>query len=154
MGVIEIPAEADVPPELRTPVDAVDARATVEVAIPDVDPALLPDVALWRVMILPVVIPEATQSGILLSADTVKHRALLRTVGKVVGLGPLAFTGPRFTGMDEAPCRVGDWVAYHSYQGVEIKLSDRDGRPCSVRFVNDDEILGRVADPRALMVMV
>jgi co-chaperonin GroES (HSP10) len=147
MGMIEIPAAGDVPPELRV-------RPGVEVTIPDVDPALLPEVALWRVMILPVVIPEATESGILLSADTVKHRALLRTVGKIVGLGPLAFTGPRFAGLTEPPCAVGDWVAYHSYQGVEIKLTDRAGVPCSVRFINDDEILGRVSDPRALMVMV
>ena len=147
MGMIEIPDPADLPAELRP-------KAEVMATVPDVDPATLPRVELWRLMILPVVIPEATASGILLSADSVKHRELLRTVGKVVGMGPLAYTGPRFAGLSEPPCKVGDWIAYHSYQGVSIKASDRAGLPVEVRFINDDEILGVVTNPQALMVMV
>jgi co-chaperonin GroES (HSP10) len=88
------------------------------------------------------------RSGLLLCGE------LLRTVGKVVGMGPLAYTGPRFAGLSEPPCKVGDWIAYHSYQGVSIKASDRAGLPVEVRFINDDEILGVVTNPQALMVMV
>ena len=152
MGMIEIPDPADLPADLKPAASAVNPEFVP--SIPDVDPDILPKVELWRLMILPVTIPEATQSGILLSADTVKHRELLRTVGKVVGMGPLAYTGPRFAGLAEPPIQVGDWVAYYSYNGVEIRIHDRTGRPCSLRFINDDEILGRVPNPQALMVMI
>lgn len=111
------------------------------------DPTDLPQVKGWRVLVRPI--PNAEKVGSIYVPDQyLEHKDLLRSVGRVVCMGPLCYsrTDMLLGGNRKDPwCQVGDFVMLPRYAGA--KFSYR-----GVRFllVNDDEILAVIADPQAI----
>jgi co-chaperonin GroES (HSP10) len=114
----------------------------------------IPEPIGWRVIVLPVSIPAETESGFVLAADTIRHMNLSRRVGVVLKIGPLAFSERRGFPPGEVPFAVGDWVNFHENAGVDTLMRGEDGDLVSIKFVNERDLLGRVPNPEAFMVMV
>lgn len=116
--------------------------------IPDDHP--LPD--FWRILILPVRPKKISKGGIMIAESARTAESVLNYIGQVVALGPLAYTSERFKLPDGSmiePPKVGDIVIFGKYAGQPI-----EHRGMKFRFINDDEILGRVRDPEALRVHI
>ncbi len=105
---------------------------------------------LWYVMIEPVEPPEETSGGIVIASSAREAEEIMITVGKIVQLGSLCFTGRTSSGLclaDETDKpKVGDYVLYQRYTGQRIKF--RDGR--QVLLLQDHELLAKVDDPSNL----
>jgi co-chaperonin GroES (HSP10) len=151
-GLIAIPRPDEMPSDLRPK-----AAGMIRPNLPDVDVSLVPEVIGYRVLVLPVVPPSKTESGIELAADTVRHLELTRSVGVVLGVGDLAFSPARGYPAGYAPVRVGDWVNFHGVSGQDTLIRDRAGNMVKIKYLNDSDILGIPRDQdgvSALMVMV
>lgn len=95
------------------------------------DPAPLPEVLGWRLLLRPVAIRPKTKGGIVLP-DIVKDDMLyLNTVARVLAVGPLAFKQEDY---EYQWVKVGDYVLYGknagkriSYKGVKlVVIEERD----------------------------
>ena len=108
------------------------------------DPAVLPELPGFHVLIRPVSVKSQTKGGILLPDSTKEDMSYLTTVGKVIVLGDLAY-------MDKnkfpagAWCNVGDYVCYGKHTGTKLLYK-------RVRFILlfDDQITMVVEDPKDL----
>ena len=147
MGIIEIPQPQDIPTELRP-------AGRVKPRLPDVDPTDVPHPIGWRILVLPVIIPEETEGGIVLSADPVRHMELTRSVGVVLGVGDLAFSEVRGYPAGYAPVKGGDWVNFHSLSGQDMLIRDRSGAMVKMKYLNDNDIMGLPPKPEAMVVLV
>lgn len=116
-----------------------DGYAVVESRL---DPRTIPQPVLWRLVIEPIQISGRTKGGIVLPEEVYRIEQLRTTVGRVVAMAPGAYQHPKFAGC-EAACRVGDWVQYQSFSGINTAAMDRDGREVTLRIINDDEICAR-----------
>lgn len=83
-----------------------------------------------------------------LADQTREHQKYLAQVGKVIELGPDAYSdrdrfpsGPR--------CAVDDWVIIGRYAGAKVDVKVGKGT-VEYRLMNDDEILGTISDPSAI----
>lgn len=110
----------------------------------------LPD--FWRILILPQRPRKVSKGGIVIAEASRTAESVLNYIGQVVALGPLAYKSERFRlpdgSMIEAP-KVGDYVIFGRYAGQPIEHSG-----LKFRFINDDEILGRVVNPDAVRVHI
>lgn len=113
----------------------------------------LPVPVLWRLLIEPIRVEETTSGGIVLAPETQKAKEYLRYVGKVLAIGDGAYQHPKFTGI-EINLQIGDWVVYQTYSGFDIRVHDATGRPRTLRFINDDEVMALAPDPNALLVTI
>lgn len=104
----------------------------------------VPQVLLWRILVEPYEVPRETASGIQLPSETIDHSRTLATMGKLVGVGDLAFQSAKHAGETNWP-KLGDWVLFGTHAGQKIKT--RDGR--TLIIMNDDNLLGTVEDPGA-----
>lgn len=110
-------------------------------------PEGLPEPALYRMHVMPVQARTETKGGIMLPDETIDVQKWVHALGRVVGLGPLAFTSPTLLEMGLKPemCpKIGDYILFSprgpwrfTYRGVTI-LS-----------MNDDQFYARV-DPDRL----
>jgi co-chaperonin GroES (HSP10) len=151
-GLIAIPRPDEMPSELRPK-----AAGVIRPHLPDVDLSLVPQVIGFRVLVLPVMPPKQTESGIELAADTVRHLEITRSVGVVLGIGDLAFSPARGYPAGYMPIKVGDWVNFHGISGQDTLIRDRRGAMVKIKYLNDADILGVPRDQdgvSALMVMV
>lgn len=105
---------------------------------------------LWHLLIEPLPPQETTSGGIVIPTDTKEAEKIMITVGKVVAMGSLSFTGKTSSGVSladevEKP-QIGDHVLFQRYTGQAVIL--RDGR----RFIvlQDSEVLAKVSDPSQL----
>lgn len=152
-GVIAIPTADEIPSELREQAEI----GAIRPCLPDIDVRLVPTVIGFRVLVLPVVPPTQTESGIALAADTVRHLEITRSVGVVLGIGDLAFSQSRGFPADYRPIEVGDWVNFHGVAGQDTLIRDRSGNMVKLKYLNDADILGVPAGQAgvsAMMVMV
>lgn len=147
MGLIAVPQPHEIPSELRP-------AGVVKPKLPDLDPADIPLPLGWRVLVLPVVPPDETESGIALATDTVRHLELTRSVGVVLGVGDLAFSTTRGYPEGYAPVKAGDWVNFHAISGQDTLIRDRKGQMVRIKYLNDNDLMGLPPRPEALMVMV
>lgn len=136
-------------------------------------PAKLPEVALWRVMVMPVV-PRKMSRGehgtrIHIPDQARDNDRALNYIGRIVGIGPLAGKKEDFKNPDlgrtqngrnkraepvDSPVylwdfKLGDWIIYGRYAGQRMEYE-------GVRFliVNDDEILAKVPGPDGFRMYV
>lgn len=108
------------------------------------NPDVLPDLPGYHILVRPVSIKEKTKGGILIPDSTKDDMAYLTTVGKVLGLGDLAYEDK-----DKFPkgawCKVGDYVCYGKHAGQKIKYK-------GVRLILlfDDQVIMKVEHPKVL----
>ena len=104
----------------------------------------LPTPTGWRLLILPFRPPNKTAGGILLSNKTVEEGQIQTVAGYVLKVGPLAYSGERFS---TGPwCEEGDWVMFGRYAGSRFQIDGGE-----IKILNDDEIIARVPNPEAIL---
>jgi co-chaperonin GroES (HSP10) len=101
----------------------------------------------WRIAILPYRGAEKTKGGIALAEETQRKQQVSTVCGYVLKVGPVAYgdevkfpTGPW--------CKEGDWIIFGRYAGARIPIDGGE-----IRLINDDEVLGIVADPEDVLHM-
>ena len=101
----------------------------------------------WRIAILPYRGAEKTKGGIALAEETQRKQQVSTVCGYVLKVGPIAYadegkfpTGPW--------CKEGDWIIFGRYAGARIPIDGGE-----IRLINDDEVLGIVADPEDILHM-
>jgi len=110
----------------------------------EADPVTLPELPGFHILVRPVSIKEKTKGGILIPDSTKDDMAYLTTVGKVLGLGDLAYEDK-----DKFPkgawCKIGDYVCYGKHSGQKIKYK-------GVRLILlfDDQVIMKVEHPKVL----
>lgn len=116
----------------------------------------IPEALNYTLVLAPIKIEERTSGGILLTTDTKKLEETTRFVCKVLSIGPLAFRHDKFKPHPNAEpiraCEVGDIITISSYAGSKIPMIDPEGRPFSLKVINDDEVLTRIHDGSVLNV--
>ena len=148
--LIQIPTAADLPADLRPKA----TQTRLKPRLLKVRAEDIPEVLGWRVLVLPVAAPTATDSGIQLAPDSIRHMNLSRRVGVVLAMGPLAFSEKRgFPPGYEGP-NVGDWVQFHENSGVDALIRGEDGDMVSIKYIPDADLLAKITNPDAFMVMV
>lgn len=117
-----------------------------------VDPANIPRPTGYRLLIEPIQVEAKTESGFLLPEVAKKAKEVLRYIGKVVAIGPEAYKHDKFEG--GRWCEVGDWIAYGQYAGQEIAIKNQTSGVTLFRIINDDEVLAKIPDPKAVLIYV
>jgi co-chaperonin GroES (HSP10) len=105
----------------------------------------LPDPSGWRLLVLPFTPKEKTKGGIIIAQESLEKLRIATNCGYVLKVGPLAYydkekfpTGPW--------CKKGDWVIFARYAGSRLPIDGGE-----VRLLNDDEVLGTIKDPEAVL---
>lgn len=113
----------------------------------------LPKPVGWRVLVGMLKVETTTAGGIVLTEETRKMSEYLRSVAKVLAIGPSCYKDPKFQGgipletKDPEPwVKVGDIVHIGQYAGQKVVLDGSDGNPQTLKLLNDDEILAVVPD--------
>jgi co-chaperonin GroES (HSP10) len=152
-SLIKIPDAAEIPAELRPSPPS----GMIRPKLPEVNARHIPRVCGFRVLVLPVVPPQETESGIALASDTVRHLELTRSVGVVMGIGDLAWSEKRGYPSGYRPCEVGDWVVFHANSGQDTLIRAKSGEMARMKYLNDTDILAVPGDQECVsahMVMV
>jgi co-chaperonin GroES (HSP10) len=105
----------------------------------------LPQPSGWRLLVLPFTPKEKTKGGILIAQETLDKYRIAVNCGYVIKMGPLAYadkekfpTGPW--------CKEKDWVIFARYAGSRLPIDGGE-----VRILNDDEVLGTIKNPEAVL---
>jgi len=105
----------------------------------------LPTPSGWRLLVLPFTPKEKTKGGLIFSQESLDKARIATNCGYVLKIGPDAFkdkekfsTGPW--------CKEKDWVIFARYAGSRLPIEGGE-----VRIINDDEVLGTVADPEFML---
>ena len=99
----------------------------------------------WRLLVLPFSPREKTKGGLLIAQESLDKLRIATNCGYVLEMGPLAYhdkekfpTGPW--------CKTGQWVIFARYAGSRLPIEGGE-----VRILNDDEVLGTIDDPEAVL---
>ena len=104
----------------------------------------LPEPSGWRILVLPFTPKDKTKGGILIAQETLDKIKIATNCGYVLKMGPLCYTEKKFT---SGPwCKKGDWVIFARYAGSRLPIEGGE-----VRLLNDDEVLGTIKDPEAVL---
>ena len=104
----------------------------------------LPEPSGWRILVLPFTPKDKTKGGILMAQETLDKIRIATNCGYVLKMGPLCYTEKKFT---SGPwCKKGDWVIFARYAGPRLPIEGGE-----VRLLNDDEVLGTIKDPEAVL---
>ena len=105
----------------------------------------LPEPSGYRLLVLPFTPKDKTKGGILIAQESLDRLRIATNCGYVIKIGPLAYadkekfaTGPW--------CKKGDWVIFARYAGSRLPIEGGE-----VRILNDDEVLGTIKDPEAVL---
>ena len=123
--------------QLPTPKSSGNVTWWTDPQIPD--PADLPEVMGWRILVRPIPNAPKTKGGIIIPDATIETMDLIRSVGQVKAMGPLAYGKEE---MGPPWCAVGDYILYPRYSGAKFSYG-------GVKFllINDDEVLAVIQDP-------
>ncbi len=132
--------------------------------IKDLEP-LLKDIRVLRnrVLVCTYVEAEITAGGIHKPQSRIDESKYQGKVGLVLKIGPIAFdydeivreveeTGEAFevvAGLHGIP-EVGDWVFFRASDTWDCGLAVAPGKGVHCRFINDDSIVGVIADPTSI----
>ena len=98
----------------------------------------------WRILVLPFTPKDKTKGGILIAQETLDKLRIATNCGYVLKMGPLCYSEKKFT---SGPwCKKGDWVIFARYAGSRLPIEGGE-----VRLLNDDEVLGTIKDPEAVL---
>lgn len=89
----------------------------------------------------PYLPPAKTEGGVFIPETAQERERYIALACKVLAMGPDAY-GDMEKFSSGPWCKVGDWVMIGRYAGSRFKVDDVE-----YRFLNDDEIIGVVADP-------
>jgi len=105
----------------------------------------LPNPSGWRLLVLPFTPKDKTKGGIIFSQESLDRLRIATNCGYVLKIGPLAYYDKEKypTG---AWCKKGDWVIFARYAGSRLPIEGGE-----VRILNDDEVLGTIADPESVL---
>ena len=104
----------------------------------------LPTPSGWRILVLPFTPKDKTKGGILIAQETLDKLRIATNCGYVLKMGPLCYSEKKFT---SGPwCKKGDWVIFARYAGSRLPIDGGE-----VRLLNDDEVLGTIKDPEAVL---
>ena len=104
----------------------------------------LPEPSGWRLLVLPFTPPSKSKGGLIYSQETLDKARIATTCGYVLKMGPLCYAEKKFT---SGPwCKKGDWVIFARYAGSRLPIEGGE-----VRLLNDDEVLGTIKDPEAVL---
>jgi co-chaperonin GroES (HSP10) len=107
----------------------------------------LPNPSGYRILVLPFTPKEKTKGGILFSQESLDKARIATTCGYVLKMGDLAYQDKDKFG--EPWCKKGDWVIFARYAGSRLPIEGGE-----VRILNDDEVLGTVADPESILHLI
>jgi len=105
--------------------------------------------AYWRLLVQVPEMESSTDSGIVLTSETLENEEIQNTTVKVIAMGDQCFkdeTG-RFGDGTNPICKVGDWIQIQKYSGNKVEVRDDEGKIIHLRIINDDHVLGRVSSP-------
>lgn len=111
----------------------------------------------WKIILRMMDVEEKTESGIILHNQTIKDSEYMQYVGRVIDVGPLAFTANNFREHENLQpvrtCEIGDWIVINRHGGQEALCYEGEGnRMVRYRIINDDNILAVANDPKKLAV--
>ena len=128
--------------QIPTPKSATNMTWFTEDNVPDPAPGEL-GVQGWKILIRPIPNAPKTRGGIIIPDSTMDVLDLIRSVGRVLALGPRAYTREDMGG--KPWCKVGDYVLYGRYAGAKISYGG-----VKLLYINDDEVITTVKDPSKL----
>ena len=104
----------------------------------------LPEPRGYKLLIALPEVDEATEGGIIKSAQSQHEESIATVVGWVTSMGPDAYAN--YNRFPNGPyCEVGDWVIFRAFSGTRIKIHGRE-----FRLINDDTVEAVVEDPRGV----
>jgi len=110
----------------------------------------LPQVFLWRMLVMPVKPRKVSAGGIVIAESARDAEQYLTYIGKVLDMGPLCYKGERFAGQPpESLPKVGDWVGYGKYAGQPIMF-----KGLRLIVLNDDNVLFRAESPEGFRIHI
>ena len=98
----------------------------------------------WRLLVLPFTPKEKTKGGIIIAPEALDKFRIATTCGYVLKMGPLCYKDK--DKFQDPWCKKGDWVIFARYAGSRLPIEGGE-----VRILNDDEVLGTIADPESLL---
>ena len=105
----------------------------------------LPEPSDWRLLVLPFTPKEKTKGGLIFSQESLDKARIATNCGYVLKIGPDAYKDKeKFP--EGAWCKEKDWVIFARYAGSRLPIEGGE-----VRILNDDEVLGTVADPEFML---
>jgi len=105
----------------------------------------LPEPSGYRLLVLPFTPKDKTKGGILIAQETLDKLRIAVNCGYVIKMGPLAYKDKDKFG-EQPWCKKGDWVIFARYAGSRLPIEGGE-----VRILNDDEVLGTIKDPEAVL---
>ena len=104
----------------------------------------LPEPVGYRLLVLPFTPKEKTKGGIIIAPEALDKFRIATTCGYVLKMGPLCYQDK--DKFQDPWCKKGDWVIFARYAGSRLPIEGGE-----VRILNDDEVLGTIADPESLL---
>ena len=104
----------------------------------------LPEPKGYKLLIALPEVEEATEGGIIKSAQSQYEESIATVVGWVMSMGPDAYVN--YNRFPNGPyCEVGDWVVFRAFSGTRLKIHGKE-----FRLINDDTVEAVVEDPRGV----
>ena len=104
----------------------------------------LPEPKGYKLLIALPEVEEATEGGIIKSAQSQHEESIATIVGWVMSMGPDAYVN--YQRFPNGPyCQVGDFVIFRAFSGTRIKIHGKE-----FRLINDDTVEAVVEDPRGV----
>ena len=104
----------------------------------------LPEPSGWRILVLPFTPKEKTKGGLLIAQEALDRLRIATNCGYVLKMGPLAYKDK--DKFEQPWCKKGDWVIFARYAGSRLPIEGGE-----IRILNDDEVLGTVQNPEAVL---
>ena len=104
----------------------------------------LPEPKGYKLLIALPEVEEATEGGIIKSAQSQHEESIATVVGWVMSMGPDAYAN--YNRFPNGPyCQVGDFVIFRAFSGTRLKIHGKE-----FRLINDDTVEAVVEDPRGV----
>ena len=104
----------------------------------------LPEPKGYKLLIALPEVDEATEGGIIKSAQSQHEESIATVVGWVMATGPDAYAN--YSRFPNGPyCQIGDWVVFRAFSGTRLKIHGKE-----FRLINDDTVEAVVEDPRGV----
>ena len=104
----------------------------------------LPEPKGYKLLIALPEVEEATEGGIIKSAQSQHEESIATIVGWVMSMGPDSYAN--YSRFPNGPyCEVGDWVVFRAFSGTRLKIHGKE-----FRLINDDTVEAVVDDPRGV----
>jgi co-chaperonin GroES (HSP10) len=107
----------------------------------------LPEPSGYRILVLPFTPKSKSAGGIIFSQESLDKARIATTCGYVLKMGDLAYKDKDKFG--QPWCKLGDWVIFARYAGSRLPIEGGE-----VRILNDDEVLGTIKDPEAVLHLI